>query len=99
MCLASFGGGVTEFQAVLTCVFCVGCYDSCEGINKGCQTPPATVAPCDAQGLDCTACTVCTTSDASPPNPEGVCASTVHACDADPECVSLRACAETCPGT
>jgi hypothetical protein len=107
-CMEDHGAGVADFQGVLVCINCTECYEACDGANKGCQDPPLSPGACD-QGSDCQACVTCATSPggggtggsggAGGGSAPGGCLAAEQTCQANPECVALRACAETCPGS
>jgi hypothetical protein len=139
--MADYSGGMIDFQGVLTCLNCTGCYETCDGEGKGC-VEPAALSACD-QGSDCNACVQCASAPgdgggvgaggaagtggaggagggaggggaggaagtggaggaggaAGGGSGEGDCYAAILVCEQNPECVALRACAETCSGS
>jgi len=84
-----YPGGVSDYNAVATCVFCSACYTSCgsETSASFCAGPPPNMDECDTG--DCAACQKCSsTSSAS-------CLGTVQFCLANSDCNALLG--ATCP--
>ena len=93
-CVADFPDGVTDWDAMLSCLYCSACFDICDGgIGDVCESGSEDAAMCsvDAQSMDCD---TCVNSDCSQAN---VCVSEVGTCGANADCIRFNDCFLACP--
>ena len=81
--------GVSDYNAVASCIFCDACWASCGSATNAsfCTGAPAHTDACDTG--DCVTCQQCASKSS------GSCLGTVEACAANTECEALLT--ATCP--
>lgn len=80
--------GVMAYNDLVDCVFCTGCYTTCDGAGSGCKAAPTTTDPCDTGTPGMTSCNTCQ-GCVLPKTGTGTCTNQLNACKAINACVDL----------
>jgi hypothetical protein len=86
-----YQAGVKPLNDILTCIFDVACFTTCDGASAG-GTAPATKDACDvgtASSANCTTCQKCAQG--------ATCKAQATACGGEPDCIALNKALQTCP--
>jgi hypothetical protein len=83
----AYATGFQLYNDVATCVFCTGCYTTCDGAASGCPSAPPAKDACDVS--DCGTCQQCSQM--------GSCQAAATTCTSSPECLQFADLLTKCP--
>lgn len=91
--------GFMLYNALVQCIYCISCYNACDGASAGCPNPPTVKDACDiGTGTD-----ACYDPSSNPPGgcipcgEAGSCQGALQACQQDMDCIAFNNDLQTCP--